>query len=198
VALVCASWSACAGSPPARKQIEPVYDKQTGRLQLLKYDSNNNGTADTISYMDGSRILRIEIDKNEDGKPERWEYYDAAQKLTRVGFSRSGDGKEDAWSYADADGSIARVEIATRQDGVITRTEFYKKDVLVGAEEDSDADGVVDKWETYDGAGEESRLASVGFDTLHRGRPDRRLTYAVSGAVRLELDPDGDGRFVVP
>jgi hypothetical protein len=197
VALLVAPWSACAGSA-AKKQIDPVYDQQTGRLQLLKYDSNGNGKPDTFSYMDGSRILRIEIDKNEDGKPERWEYYDAAQKLTRVGFSRSGDGKEDAWSYAAPDGSTARIEIATRQDGVVNRTEFYRQDALISAEEDTDADGVVDKWEAYEGAGEETRLASVAFDTRHRGRPDRRVTYDLDGGVRLEVDPGGDGRFVAP
>ena len=49
--------------------------------------------------------------------------------------------------------------------------EYYERDVLVRAEEDTDADGKVDKWETYDGA----RLASVALDTSHRGVPDRRL-----------------------
>lgn len=70
--------------------------------------------------------------------------------------------------------------------------------MIIRAEEDSDGDGVIDKWETYDAAGSESRLVSVAFDTGHRGRPDRRLTYDAAGAVRVEVDPDGDGRFVVP
>ena len=42
----------------------------------------------------------------------------------------------------------------------------------------------MDKKETYDG----SRLASLAFDTLGRGTPDRRLTYGADGTVRVEAD----------
>ncbi len=197
MALVCALCAACARSPE-HQQIEPQYDKQTGRLRLLKYDGNRNGKVDAISYMDGSRVLRIEIDKDEDGRVDRWEYYDAQQNLVKVGFSRSGDGKEDAWSYAAADGTPVRLEISTHGDGKVTRTEYYEKGAIVRAEEDSDGDGAIDRWETYSDAGSESRLVSVAFDTGHHGRPDRRLTYEADGAVRVEVDPDGDGRFVLP
>ena len=48
------------------------YDKVTGKLSLLKYDSDGNGKVDTWSYMDGPRVVRIEIDKNEDGKIDYW------------------------------------------------------------------------------------------------------------------------------
>jgi hypothetical protein len=183
---------ACGSSSrPESGGIEPVYNKQTGQLQQLKYDSNRNGTVDTISYMDGARVLRIEIDKDEDGKIERWEYYGADQKLEKVGFSLAADGKEDGWSFSGPDGSIARIELSPRRDGKVTRTEHYEHDVLTSAEEDADADGRIDKWEVYEGG----RLASVTFDTSHRGSPDRRLIYGADGSARLEVDPDGDGRF---
>jgi len=181
------------GTPSGDAQIQPEYDKQTGRLQLLKYDSNSNGRVDTVSYMDGARILRIEIDKDEDGKVERWEYYDADQKLEKVGFSRAGDGTEDAWSFAGADGSIVRIEVSTERDGRVTRTEHYERDTLTRAEEDGDGDGRTDKWESYD----DGRLAMVAFDTIARGSPDRRLVYGADGSARLEIDADGDGIFVL-
>ena len=181
------------GSDDARKKIEPVYDKKTGQLTLLKYDSNGNGKVDTWSYMTGARVVRIEIDKDEDGLIDRWEYYTADQKLEKVGFSRASDGKEDAWSFANADGSIARIEVSTRRDGKVDRVEYYTNELMTRAEEDTDADGKPDKWETYDGG----RLASVAFDTTHRGTPDRRLIYMADGSARLEVDAKGDGRFVV-
>ena len=78
----------------------------------------------------------------------------------------------------------SRIEISTRHDGKVTRIEHFRKDVLVSAEEDTDEDGRMDKWETFDGA----RLASVAFDTPHRGTPDRRLLYGADGSVRLETD----------
>ena len=141
--------------------------------------------------MDAARILKIEIDKDEDGKVDRWEYYGADKKLERVGFSRSNDGVEDAWSFAGADGKITRIEVSTRRDGKISRTEHYEGDLPSSAEEDTDADGVNDKWETFDAG----RLAVVAFDTAHRGTPDRRLVYAADGSVRIEVDPTGVGRW---
>ena len=84
--------------------IEPVYDPQTGKLQLLKSDSNGDGKIDTWSHMDGTRVLRIELDTDGDGKVDRWEYYDAAQRLETVGLSRANDGREDGWSYGAPDG----------------------------------------------------------------------------------------------
>jgi len=191
VALAIAT-AGCGRDNEAARRITPEYDKKTGKLTLLKYDSNRNGKVDTWSYMDGARVVRIEIDKDEDGKIDRWEYYGADQKLIKAGFSRANDGKEDAWSYFAADGSVDRVEISTKRDGAISRIERYRNNAVVSAEEDSDSDGKIDKWETYDGA----RLATVAFDTQHRGTPDRRLTYRADGSVRFEIDRAGDGHFV--
>jgi hypothetical protein len=141
--------------------------------------------------MDGARVVRIEIDSDEDGRIDRWEYYGPDQQLEKIGFSRLGDGKEDAWKFPSPGGSADVIGISTRRDGKQTRTEHYKGDRLVSAEEDVDEDGKIDKWETYDG----ERLASVAFDTTHRGTPDRRMVYGANGGARLEVDAAGDGRF---
>src|SRR5436190_1992638 len=97
----------------ARRRIQPVYDRETGKLTLLKYDANGDGKPDTFSYMDGAQTVRIEIDQDGDGKIDRWEYYGPGQRLEKVGFSRANDGRVDAWSYSNPDGSIARVEISS-------------------------------------------------------------------------------------
>jgi len=185
-------WTGCGQKQQTQNRITPEYDAKTGKLQLLKYDSDGNGKIDTVSYMDGARVVKVEIDKDEDGKVDRWEYYGPDQKIEKVGFSRAGDGKEDAWSYADATGAVVRVEISTRRDGKVSRVERYRENKLVAAEEDSDGDGQVDKWETYDG----ERLLAVAFDTQHRGAPDRRLVYQPNGTARVEVDLKGDGHFV--
>ena len=185
--LGCSSQSA-----DAKKRIEPIYDRETGKLTELKYDSKGTGKFDTFSYMDGTRVLRIEIDTDGDGKIDRWEYYGADGKMEKVGMSRANDGKVDAWIYSNPDGSIARIDVSTKRDGKPNRAEYYEKNAMVRAEEDTAGNGKIDKWETYDGG----RLASVAFDTLHRGSPDRRLLYGADGSVRLEVDPAGDGHFV--
>ena len=186
--------SACSTDrEAAKKRIAPEYDKN-GRLQLLKYDSKGGGKVDTWSYMDGPRVVRIEMDKDGDGKIDRWEYYGADQLVEKIGASRPNDGREDAWSFAGPDGTVARIEVSTRRDGTMNRVEYYEHGVMVRAEEDSDVDGKVDKWETYDGP----RLASVALDTLHRGVPDRRLTYGRSGSTSMEVDHAGDGHLLPP
>jgi hypothetical protein len=186
------AFAACQNSGTAGARfIQPQYDEQTGRLKQLAYDSDKNGRTDTISYMDGARVLRIEIDKDEDGKVDRWEHYGPDQKLEKIGVSRPNDGKEDAWSFAGPDGAITRVEISLKRDGKITRIEHFEDELPVRAEEDVDADGRMDKWETF----EAGRLTSVSFDSTHRGTPDRRIVYGADGEVRVEVDPDGDGRF---
>src|SRR5437660_9839079 len=98
--------SACESrqSAEARRRIQPVYDRETGKLTLLKYDSKGDGKPDTFSYMDGTRVVRIEIDTDQDGKVDRWEYYSGDQKLERVGSYRANDGNVDDWSYVNADG----------------------------------------------------------------------------------------------
>lgn len=183
--------TACQRQVEPTKKIEPTYNKKSGRLELLRYDSNGDGKFDTFSYMDGARIVRIEIDSNEDGKIDRWEYYGPDQRLERVGFSRAQDGIEDAWSFFNANGATDRIEISTKRNHKVDRIEHYEKGVLVRAEEDADGDGHIDKWETYDA----ERLASVAFDTTHRGTPDRRLIYGVDGSARMEVDPQGTGTF---
>jgi hypothetical protein len=184
---------ACDPLPSPTNKLEPVYNKKTGKLEVLKYDSNGDGKFDTVSYMDGAHIVRIEIDRDGDGKVDRWEYYGPGQKLEKVGFSRANDGIEDAWSFADAAGSTVRIEVATKRDGKPNRFEHYTNDILTAVEEDTDGDGRVDKWETYEG----QHLASVAFDIRHRGTPDRRLVYGSDGSARMEVDDAGNGHFVV-
>ncbi len=192
LSVMIATVIAACGQPNTdlKKRIEPVYDQATGRLQLLKYDSDGDGIADTFTYMDGRRVIRIEVDRNHDGRIDRWEYYNADQTLSKIGISRADDGREDAWIFPAPDGSVARIEVSTARDSRVNRVEYYDKGVLVRAEEDTDGDGRPDKWETYDG----QRLAEVAFDTMHRGSPDRRLVYGPDGSVRIETQPGTPGR----
>jgi hypothetical protein len=124
--VMCSGLTGCRPTSPATRTIEPIYDKASGRLQLLKYDADGDGRVETFGYMDGSRVVRIEVDRNGDGTIDRWEYYGAQRRLERVGFSRAGDGREDAWSFPDAGGAIERIELSTNRDGRANRIEHYR------------------------------------------------------------------------
>lgn len=139
---------ACSGAQPV-SVLETAYDKDTGRLREISISKAKDGKPNIFSYMDGRKFVRIEIDQNEDGKIDRWEYYTADQKLEKVGFSRANDGVVDAWAFRAPDGTVGRVEVSTRRDGR------------------------VDKWETY----QDGRLINVAFDTNGDGEPNHVIDY---------------------
>ena len=179
LAAVCLAGCGTAQSqqPSDDPRTQAVYSKTTGRLEQLVSDRDGDGKPDTRAFMDGTRIKWIEIDRDGDGKTDRWEYYTPASADAPKGTPPS---------------VIDRAEEASAADQKITRREHYVRGVLSRTEEDTDRDGRMDKWEYYDG----SVLTRVEFDLSGQGHPDRRLVYGRDGnVVRVEIDPDGDGKF---
>jgi hypothetical protein len=176
---VCASAAGCnqaaaQAKEEAQRRVQPTYDKSTGKLTKLAYDSNNNGKPDTWAYMDGARLVRLEADENEDATIDRWEYYSANP------------------SSASGTQPPERIDRATRADGKVSRREFFEAGVLVRIEEDVDGNGVVDKWESYSAGA----LSMLALDTSGAGKPDRRFIYRPDGSLeRVEADPAGTGTF---
>jgi hypothetical protein len=184
----------------ANASIKPTYDKATGKLTELAYDSNHDGRPDTWTQMDGTRALRSRVDRDGDGRIDRWEEYDASGSIVKLGFSRKNDGRADAWISMAAEPGIQRIAMSsTGDEHKIDRWEYYDvskagdggRGVLVRVEEDSAGDGRVHKWETY----RDGMLETVSFDEDGDGKPDRRLTYRGSDLVAIESQPDASGRF---
>src|SRR5260221_11378179 len=164
----------CCAKPSSRPDsVEAIYDHTNGKLVQLTVNAVKDGKPNVYSYMNGAMFLRIEIDKDEDGKIDRWEYYGPDQKIEKVGMSRSNDGKPDSWAYKGPDVTVSKMEISTHHDGKVDRIERYEKGALVRVEEDRDGDSRPDKWETY----ENGALVTVAFDTTHTGVPDKTIDY---------------------
>ncbi|MEP6915476.1 MAG: hypothetical protein ABJC89_07510 [Acidobacteriota bacterium] len=207
--LPAASWVlvlfAAAASCSGRSGDRPAatYEPETGRLRALAFDANKNGKNDSVLYTDGKSTRRIELDLNENGKVERWDFYDVHGKLEKVGLSRRDDGVMDAEAvYTDA-GALSEIRISTKRDGRYDRTEFYEHDVLVRSADDTVGDGKPHKWDTYQPdpqpapGGPPSVITTTAIDETGAGRPTRRFTYGPDGAiVRVEVDRAGDGVFV--
>ena len=128
------------------------------------------------AYMSGTHLSLVEIDRNRDGHPDRWEYYGQvppreAKKLRVL---------------------LIRAEEANGSDSRVTRREYYIKGVLDRVEEDTDADGRIDKWEQYKSGG----LVRIDLDLAGRGFPDHRMIYRADGSLGgTDVDTAGDGRF---
>ena len=166
----------CRPAPPPPPTTSAVYSPTSGRLEQIVADRDGDGTAEARAYMDGAALLRIELDRDADGEPDRWEYYQPATDA----------------AAGQAATTIVRVDEANGPGSAVTRHEFFEAGHIVRVEEDTDLDGRIDKWEQYAG----DVLRSVALDLEGRGRADRRLVYAPSGEViRVEADPDGDGTF---
>lgn len=180
--LSLALFAGCSDAPPPDPtgiKVAPTYNRDTGRLEKLTADQDGDGKLDTTALMDGSQLKSIEIDRDNDGHPDRWEYYEP---------STTGAGT----TAFDRRAMIVRADESSTPDRRITRREFYDKGVLQRVEEDANADGRIDKWEYY----ANGLLLRVDLDLGGKGFPDRRLTYAANGdVVRIEQDPDGDGVF---
>jgi hypothetical protein len=183
---------ACGQEGPRRTV--PSYDDFSSRLLQLNADQNGDGRIDQWTYLDGNRPLRGESDLDADGRIDRWEYFDAQAALTLVGTSSRADGVEDTWTRPSptASGEM-HVSTARMRDRLADRHEYFRGDQLVRAEEDTNGDGRIDKWERYEG----SSLREASFDTsFTTGRADRRVRYDANGSGVVEADPDGDGTFV--
>jgi hypothetical protein len=151
----------------------PVYNKDTGVLEQLVSDRDGDGKVDTRAFMSGTRIVRVEIDRNADDVVDRREIY----------------GTEPGNPNATV---IERAEELGDASGRVIRLEHYARGMLERVEEDTDGNGRFDKWEYY----EASRLKRVDLDLVGQGRVTQRLIYAAGGTLaRMETDPDGDGRF---
>jgi len=187
---------------PAGDRPKAEYDKSTGHLSRIEFDANKNGKNDTVSYMDGTRIIRIELDLDENGKVERWDFYRPDGKLDKVGLASRNDGVMDSQAFYTAAGELQRIEISTKRDGRFDRTEFYDHNVLVRGQDDTNGDGKPDKWDEYTprpnhAAGEPAyAITATSFDDSGSGRPERRFVYGPKGTIaRVEIDPDGTGNW---
>jgi len=192
---------ACS-TAPAGDRPKAEYDKSTGRLREIVFDANKNGKNDTISYMDGTRIIRIELDLDENGKVERWDFYRPDGKLEKVGLASRNDGVMDSQAFYTQAGELQRIEISTKRDGTFDRTEFYDHNVLFRGQDDTNGDGKPDKWDEYTplpnhAAGEPAyAITATAFDDTGSGTPGRRFIYGAKGTVaRVEVDPRHDGSW---
>src|SRR5215213_320258 len=167
--VVVAAFAGCNAPPdPRRTNFEirgkegvAKYDPKTGRLKKIDIDQNKNGRIETFSYWDATRLILIEVDKDEDGKIDRWEHYGDQNKLASVGSSSKDDEVEDTWTYPDGSGFLARVETDTNRDGVVDKREIFIP---------------------RDGAPDGRVLSIVELELDKSGQPARRLHYRADGS----------------
>ena len=96
---------------------------------------------DTWVHMDGRRIVRTEVDRDQNGRIDRW-------------------------AYPDDKGGLLRVEEDTNADGRADKWESYAEGRLASATFDENGDGKPERRLNYDAAG---RLVSIESEPDDRG-----------------------------
>src|SRR5262245_33193577 len=109
---LCVSLAGCSLPGPAGESAAIAqYDPATGRLDRIEFATTRNGHRNATGIMHGTRVQRIEVDEDEDGKLDRWEFYDDHHRIERVGFSRRGNGVIDAIAFYGKGAAVERIEI---------------------------------------------------------------------------------------
>jgi hypothetical protein len=54
----------CSKTPAQPARVAATYDKTSGKLVQLTVDAAKDGKPNIYSYMDGTKFVRIEIDKD--------------------------------------------------------------------------------------------------------------------------------------
>lgn len=204
VLVLAAAAVACANPDPEQARLAATtqarYDPKSLKLAEITYDKNHNGRIDTWTKMDGAKPVSSVIDEDEDGKIDRWETYGPDGELVQVQLSRAKNGQPDETVFVGADGKVEHIDFFEKSDTTgqlgVVRREFYEADKPVRAEEDTDGDGLMDRFEHYDPSG---ALIAVELDDAQPfdGKPDRRLTYSPTGQLlSIETEPDGQGGYL--
>jgi len=135
-------------------------------------DAKKDGKPNIYSYMDGTKFVRIEIDNDEDGKIDRWEYYGAESETAESRVSRGTMATSTRGRMRRPTAQSGKVEVSTLRNGKVDRTEFYEKGVMVRAQVESDG--------TQDRQVGNLRRRFIGhcaFDTKRTGSPIERIDY---------------------
>ena len=71
-----------------RNDVDPrlrrVYDPGTGKLTMVAFAADGSLRIDHWCEMDGERLVRMDVDENADGVPDRREHYRPGEKLERT------------------------------------------------------------------------------------------------------------------
>jgi len=127
-------------------------------------------------------------DRNGDGNPDLWVYYDGQNRVREV-LDEDHDGRADRVLHYQDGTLLTRVEEDLDGDGRLESVSQYREGQIVRKRADADGDGQSDSWSFYR-AGE---LVRHELDRNRDGFRDLVLVYEAGQLAREEEDRNGDG-----
>ena len=151
-------------------------------------DRNGDGQPDLWAYYDGTRLVREVLDEDQNGQADRILHYEGGRRLTRVEEDLDGDGRLETVSIY-REGRVARKRADEDGDGQADSWSFYRAGELLRHELDRNHDGFRDLVMIYE-AGE---LRREEEDRNGDGRPDLLALYRDGEVTERHEDIDYDG-----
>jgi hypothetical protein len=137
-----------------------------------------------------SEVHSYEHDDNHDGKPDHFYTYRGG-KPTRVEVDRNFDGKIDKWEFCDREGRPERIECDENYDGRPDLWYFYENGQVKRSEQDTDFNGQPDWFTIYEnGLAVRSDCRPNGSKIAVR-----RFIYVHAILTEEWVDEDQDGKF---
>jgi len=155
----------------------------------VRVDVNNDTRPDIIHVMNGGREVCRIVDLNLDGSIDTFIYYDAngSERRRESDFDR--DGRPDE-IVSSKDGAVFLKERETNYDDQIDTWDYYEGPRLARRERDSDGDGLVDQWWSFNDP-TDPHCAAVASDRNVDGKPDPdNIVDLCADARAAKANPD--------
>jgi len=138
-----------AAQEPAATKVPPAKGTQQVKPREVKIDRNNDGKVDHIEIYDAKgMIVRVENDTTGNGKINEWIYYENGIPV-KAERDLTGSGKPNMTLFYDSKGQVTKSEADTKGNGKIDEWVYYEGGKPVRAEKDTNGDGKPDTWITY-------------------------------------------------
>jgi hypothetical protein len=170
------------------------HKSEDDRLLKVEYDKNGDGKIDQIDIFDGSeKPVRVELDRDFDGTLDQVQHYSKGFILKYIEKDSKFSGLIDWREVYGPDNKVARLETDENQDGKKDVFQYFSAEGhMERVEYDTSYDGKIDRWEFF---GDDGALMSTNFDTNRDGNPDQWQYFKNSTLlIRVEHDTNFDGK----
>jgi hypothetical protein len=156
---------------PEKRDTRIVHEPcDTGSAEAVKVDANGDGKPDIIHVMRNGKEVCRAVDLNMDGAMDAFIYYDDQGRERRREQDFDRDGRADEISIFE-NGQIKLKMRETNFDNQIDTWDYYENGRLVRRERDSDGDGIIDQWWSFNNP-QNPKCAIVASDRNADGKPD--------------------------
>jgi len=188
-------------TPPVAPSETEQMDRETqedrdenGLLKSRRIESEQSGLPKRIETYTAGKLTSVEIDENDDGLIDVWNFYDSTQRLEKEERDRNFDGQIETWTRFDPEtGSIHTVFEDRDEDGEIDLWNFYEAGHVTLRGEDKENKGRATQLTLYDADGHKLREEHRSGDALF---PQEQLRFDPEGQIQLRCENrDGDAVF---